>query len=202
MTYGYELEPLADISAKLGVTISRPLLDIVNDYAQSLPIVAAHVAPTGAKSFAVYWVSGSSLVMIEGGDFQNENGLAVGHTTGWVRSLSGVRADVEGAAMAELDLKNWTVYRTVNVQFENEALVGERSGWSRSLCSSRARAAARRYGRGREIRTRALTMTRRRWWLPSARCHDPEFGCDLAARSQCILNARSCGRPFLSSPPR
>ena len=122
MTYGYELEPLADTSAKLGMTISRPLLDIVNDYAQSLPIVAAHVAPTGAKSFAVYWVSGSSLVMIEGGDFQNENGLAVGHTTGWVRSLSGVRADVEGAAMAELDLKNWTAYRTVKVQFENKAL--------------------------------------------------------------------------------
>jgi hypothetical protein len=50
VTYGYEIDGLADTAVKLGVTIGRPVPEIVNEYAQGgLPIDAAHVVQTPVK---------------------------------------------------------------------------------------------------------------------------------------------------------
>jgi hypothetical protein len=67
MTYGYEIEPQADTAARLAVNVSipKPLLLILTEYARALPIEAAHAVRTDNESILVYWVSGSSLVSIE-----------------------------------------------------------------------------------------------------------------------------------------
>lgn len=67
MTYGYEVEPVTDTAARLGATVPKAVLEIVDDYARALPIEVAHVVYTGKESVRVYPVSGSSLVVIETG---------------------------------------------------------------------------------------------------------------------------------------
>jgi hypothetical protein len=116
------VRPLADTASKLGVTLTHPLIDVVDDYARALPIVAAHVVQ--ADPTVVYWVSGSSLVRIESGaSKQLDGGRTATHAVGAVRSLANVvHADVEADAVSEPGGAIWTVYRTVKVQFEDTTL--------------------------------------------------------------------------------
>jgi hypothetical protein len=123
MTYGYEVEPLADTAARLGATVPNAVLEIVDDYARALPIEAAQVVYTGKESVRVYWVSGSSLVVIETGAEQpTGDGQVVLPATGAVRSLAErVHAEIQAQAVAEPGGYSRTVYRTVKLHFENAA---------------------------------------------------------------------------------
>lgn len=122
MTYGYELEPLADTSAKLGISLPRPWPDVVKEYADAFPIVAAH-AMYVTGSYVIYWVSGTSLVRIETGDQVEdaETGSirTTGHATGRVWPLSDVPAEISAKAVSEPGGQVWTVYRTVKLRLDD-----------------------------------------------------------------------------------
>ncbi|MDG4669005.1 hypothetical protein [Mycobacterium sp. 236(2023)] len=121
MTYGYEIEGLADTAARLGVTVGRPITDIVNAYAVGLPIDAAHVVQTGNRTFRVYWVSGNSLVVLE--NLQPEHG-AVGFSvqaSAKVYPLRTARVSIEALAFQlEAPAQEWDVARTLHLEFAEE----------------------------------------------------------------------------------
>ncbi|WP_139331469.1 hypothetical protein [Mycobacterium sp. IS-1264] len=122
MTYGYETEPLADTASKLGVTVPRPLLDVVHEYADGLPITAAHVVQTGTRTFRFYWVSGLSLVVLESQEVEKEDAGFVIRAAGQVRPIKSARLDLEVTALqAPAPVQDWTLIRTLRLTFDGEA---------------------------------------------------------------------------------
>ncbi len=99
MTYGYEIEPLAETATKLGVSLKRPLIDLVHEYSDALPITAAHVVETGQRTCRFYWVSGSSLVVLETQEPEHEEVGFVIQASGNVRAIKSAALDIEIAAV-------------------------------------------------------------------------------------------------------
>ncbi|MDO3298787.1 hypothetical protein P5V47_08785 [Mycobacteroides abscessus subsp. massiliense] len=125
MTYGYEIDGLADTAVKLGVTIGRPVPEIVNEYAQGgLPIEAAHVVQTDRRTYRIYWVSGTSLVALDTQDpEQGALGFSV-QATAAVYQLQSARVALEALAFQpDAPAQEWNVARTVRLDFDGETVV-------------------------------------------------------------------------------
>lgn len=122
MTYGYETEPLADSAVRLGAPdLPRPVIDMVQGYARSLPVTAGHVVETGQRTYRIYWVSGSSLVTLETGKVEQGAFGFVIQGRGSVRDLRSAAVDLEVIANDEARSQGWSVVRRVSVTLSDSA---------------------------------------------------------------------------------
>lgn len=121
MTYGDEIEPLGETATKLGASLRRPLIDIVHDYSGALPITAAHVVQTGKRTCRFYWVSGSSLVVLETQEPEHEEVGFVVKATGNVRQIKSAVLNVETTAVKDRSgFEDWALARTVRLGFDDD----------------------------------------------------------------------------------
>lgn len=126
--FGEIHDPVADVSARLGtLAVPRTLQNIISAFVDGLPLTAALSLQINDYDWIVHWVSGSTLVTVQGdsGELEDAGGglqRHVGHATGTVRSLAGVDAELSGTAEASFDGRDWSVSRRVTVRFDDGAV--------------------------------------------------------------------------------
>ncbi|MBI3217594.1 MAG: hypothetical protein HYZ38_27600 [Mycobacterium sp.] len=115
-----ELEPLSTTSVALGAVLPRPALDVVHEYAKALPIEGGgHAIQTGKRTYRAYWVSGSSLVIVDTEEIEHdsEQGRWSTGAHGSVLSLKSARVEIEVSGLTEPQAgpDDWRWQRTLKL---------------------------------------------------------------------------------------
>jgi len=105
---------------RLGFPLLHPLIDMVHECAQGLPIVSGHVVQTGNRTFRVYWVSGSSLVIFDSSDTEQTPFGFVTRAAVTVHSLASADLDVDVVALDPSTMDPRSVTITVQARFDGE----------------------------------------------------------------------------------
>ncbi|OBC08994.1 hypothetical protein A5784_06350 [Mycobacterium sp. 852013-50091_SCH5140682] len=116
MTYGYELDELADLGTKLGVRFKPAEMGLIAEVASSLPITAAHVVSKGMTR--IYWVSGTLLVTLDLKAGDGEGHLYIADVA--VRPLKSAKVSIAARAESDPYGIDWKYLSSVRLQFDNE----------------------------------------------------------------------------------
>lgn len=113
-------DPLADTAVLLGFSLPHPVLEMVHECAQGLPITAGHYVQTGTRTYRVYWVSGSSLVTFECGETDQTNFGLLTPAEVSIRSLAAAHIEVDVFALTPIGMDDRSVTLKVRAYFDGD----------------------------------------------------------------------------------